>query len=133
MNIAQNIRTAAAGGGLLLAAGSFVGGIFAGEQAEPVDRIGIAGTGPDQVTALDICERPETEVFLVTGIGGGQRYEAKYETPEVRYDMTWQPDGAVVAVEELRGAAFEVRPEQIGPDFQACIDGKNVIPIEEGE
>ena len=115
---------------------AFLFGNVTGEQAQPretaTDAVGLTG-GP--VTAASICERPETEVYLVTSLGEGQRYEAKYEVPgEPRFDLTWQVGGAVVAVERLDGAEWTVTPEQVGPDFeQACITNKNVTPIELGE
>lgn len=85
------------------------------------------------VTAATICGYPETEVALVTSVAGDRHYQAKFEAAAVRYDLTWQRDGTVVAVEELRGQDFDARVEQIGPAFwQACVADQDVREVQGG-
>jgi hypothetical protein len=88
--------------------------------------------GTDQLSAVEICEMPQTEVFLVTDTASGEKqYQAKHVTSTVRYDLTWQTDNPeAIAVEELRGQDFRPRAEQYSAEFAACIAGKNVVPVQ---
>lgn len=90
------------------------------------------GDGSDQLTAVEICLKPETEVFLVTDIASGEKqYQAKHVTSAVRYDLTWQVvNPEAIAVEELRGADFRPHAEQYSDAFEDCIATKNVVPVQ---
>jgi hypothetical protein len=90
------------------------------------------GDGTDQLTAVEICQLPETAVFLVTDVASGEKqYQAKHITSAVRYDLTWQVvNPEAIAVEELRGADFRPHAEQYSDEFEACIATKNVVPVQ---
>ena len=70
--------------------------------------------------AVGICQDTKTQITYVTTAQGGY-YEASYDTPEIRYDLTWQRDGTTVAVEKLQGSQASLWAEQIGADFWNCV------------
>jgi len=90
------------------------------------------GDGTDQLSAVEICLKPQTEVFLVTDVTSGEKqYQAKHITSAVRYDLTWQAvNPEAIAVEELRGADFRPHAEQYSDAFEDCIATKNVVPVQ---
>lgn len=125
------IRTALAGGGLLVAGASFVAGNLTGEQVKPTSIV--SGSGSDRITAASICQKPETQVYRVTDPASGeQHFQARYEDASVRYDLTWQVDPSVVAVEELRGASFTPWVEQWSPEMSNCLRTKTIEDVEGG-
>lgn len=139
-----NFRDAMAGGGALATVAALLIGGVAGDQAQPIgagkDVIGLSGGA---ITAAEICERPETDVYLVTAPNGEQRYQARYEVldadgvpvnGESRYDLTWLPGGTIVVVEETKGREFDQWHEQTLDGFwTACVAAKDVTPVEEAE
>jgi len=92
-------------------------GISGGSDEQP--RAG----SPSGISIEDICDKPETLIRLVNTENGPQ-FQARYETSDIRYDLTWQPDGNVVAVEQLDGAVFVASVQQATPGFWACVERK---------
>lgn len=123
----QALKTAAAGGGLVLAAASFVGGVTVGDQVQPSNQI---ARSPSPVTAAEICNYPATQIYLITR-DHGREYKGEYESPEVNYYLTWQEFGSNVAVEELRGNEFTFWVEQINSGLMACVDGQDVEEVDD--
>ncbi len=109
--------------GVLLALGIIGGYTVATEEQDPTAR-------SPQFGAVQICEKPETKVFLVQQ-HGIKHWQAQYENDSVRYDLTWQIDGNVIAVEELRTGDSQVVPsvETMSDEFQACVARKNVTEV----
>jgi hypothetical protein len=109
-------------------------GMFAADKADvlpPADPS--PGDGSSQLTAVEICLMPQTEVFLVTDTASGEKqYQAKQVTSAVRYDLTWQVESPEsIAIEETYpGGDFRPRADLYGPEFAACIAGKTVTPVQ---
>lgn len=93
---------------------------------------GPAAHSPQPVTILDICQRPATTFKLVQTENGPQM-QGKYDAADVRYDLTWQPSGTVVAIEALYGANFVASVEQITPAFTDCVNAKGWQIQERGQ
>ena len=79
---------------------------------------------PDHEVAIGACQDPKTQITYVTTAFGGY-YEATYDSPTIRYDLTWQRDGTTVAVESLQGGQGKLWAEQIGPDFWNCVASRS--------
>lgn len=88
--------------------------------------------------AAAVCAKPDTVVRQVHELANhdpslpGWRYEARYQDKDTRYDLTWRPGGTVVAVEELRGTKVTARVEFLPDELAACVAGKTVEVIHEG-
>ena len=84
---------------------------------------------PSGVSIEELCEDQRTFFKLITTENGPQ-FQGVHDTPAVRYDLTWQPDGTVAAVEQLKGADFVASTQQITPAFLACVErkGYQVVP-----
>lgn len=111
-----------------------VGAAVAVGLVEPaVDNNPITGDGTGQLSAVEICEKPATEVFLVTDIASGEKqYQAKNVTPSVRYDLTWQAENPeAIAIEETyTGGDFRPRADLYSAEFEQCLAGKNIVPVQ---
>lgn len=110
-----------------------------GDTVNNFDSVGgdVIVQSPAEVSAVEICEDPATRVALVPAPTGhsnpnAEQYRATLENAEARYDLTWQVDGTVVAVEILRGSEAIAYAEQIGEPFWDCIERKDVARVEGG-
>jgi len=118
----------AGGGGLLFAAGLLLGGLV-GEQAKPVENVAEVVLSPSiGDRALWICEQPATDIVKVIS-GTNITYNAKYQTTEERFDLTWQVDaglGSPIAVEEpFKDKGYT---EAIDQKFLDCVGSHQPIP-----
>lgn len=98
-----------------------VGGIFIGSKEVVRPRL-------PEWTAAQICQAA-TEVVKVQ-LPARYYYQLKYDSPEVRYDLTWTDDSSVIAIERLIGREFTPFAEQKTPEFTACVNSKPLVVIE---
>lgn len=87
---------------------------------------------PTGISIEEICRKTETTIRLVQTENGPQ-FQAKYDTQDIRYDLTWQPSGTVVAVEQLSGGFFVPSVQQLTPEFQKCVDDKGYQIVPRGQ
>lgn len=91
----------------------------AGEKINPqspAERDAAVGICQDARTAITEYRSPTQHYFT-----------ALFDTPGLRYDLTWQAGGTSIAVEKLEnGATFTPWAEQLGPAFAQCVASKPI-------
>lgn len=92
-----------------------------------VDAVGFSPN--ESEVALKLCLKPETVITLVNS-PQDRYYQALWEEPGLRYDLTWRADGTAVAVEKTRGRDFDVWAEQIDTPFLTCVSSRSPCPPE---
>ena len=98
-----------------------INGVFNATEAVPRIRVGPPAAPASQEMAIAICERHATQ-FTFVSTPTDSYYEAKYDVlNEPRFDLTWRPNGTVVAVERTDGRTFDAWAEQIDDQFLRCI------------
>ena len=90
------------------------------------EKINPPASPTERDVAVGICQDARTTVTEYRS--PTQHYfTALFDTPGLRYDLTWQASGTSIAVEKLEnGATFTPWAEQLGPDFAQCVAGKPV-------
>lgn len=132
----KRLRRIAKEGGLVLVILVAIGAltaafVFAAHVANPVkeaEQIAFSPAPGD--VALSLCKKPETEITK-TVVPTGNYYQARYQTSDVRYDLTWQENGDSIAVERSRSRDFDIWAEQMTPEFLSCI-GNHPVTVKEG-
>ena len=122
---------------LLVVAALWIAWVFAAAVTNPADQAAKKLVDPAfgtnigrtaQPTATALCGYTDfTAVLVVQGID--KHYEGKIVREDVRYDLTWQIGGNVVAVEELRGRELKLWTDQVDDGFIACIASKDIPEV----
>jgi hypothetical protein len=83
------------------------------------------------ITAVSICERPDTVISEITS-PEGHYFHAVNDSGSARYDLTWLPGLDKIAVEEQRGRTFNLWVEPMDAEFKACIAVREIHQREAG-